>query len=100
MAPRIDRTNLRDMTVKAGHNFKLDVKVSGEPPPTKTWFCNKARLSTEGNVTVDVEDYRIKLSVQSATRKNSGKYTIKAENDSGKDEVTINITVLGWLKLI
>ena len=35
--PKIDRTNMRDITLKAGQNIRLDVKVSGEPPPTKTW---------------------------------------------------------------
>lgn len=35
--PKIDRTNMRDITIKAGNHIRLDIKVSGEPPPSKTW---------------------------------------------------------------
>lgn len=93
--PRIDRTNLKDITLKAGQNLKLDVKISGEPPPTKTWYHNKARLDSQDNLTIDSEDYKTKLSIVLITRKQTGTYTIKAENASGKDEASVEITVLG-----
>jgi len=51
-APKIDRTTLKDLNVKAGQHIRFDVKVSGEPPATKTWFHNKARLETKDEVTV------------------------------------------------
>lgn len=86
---------MKDLTVKAGHNVKIDVKVSGEPPPKKSWFQNKARLVTEGNVVIEDDDYRTKITISSITRKQTGTYTIKAENDSGKDEASIEITVIG-----
>lgn len=92
--PKIDRTNMRDLTLKAGQNIRLDIKVSGEPPPTKTWFHNKERLSTRDDLTIDTEDYKIKLSVVITSRKHSGTYVLKAENSSGKDEATIQINVL------
>ncbi|CAH2099215.1 unnamed protein product [Euphydryas editha] len=92
--PKIDRTNMRDLTLKAGQIIRLDVKVTGEPPPTKTWFQNKERLSTRDDLTIDVEDYKTKLSVMIATRKHSGTYVLKAENSSGKDEASIQVIVL------
>lgn len=57
-------------------------------------FQNKERLSTRDDLTVDVEDYRTKLSVMVATRKHSGTYVLKAENSSGKDEASIQVIVL------
>lgn len=75
--------------------MRLDVKVTGEPPPTKSWFLNKARLETKDDITVDSEDYKTKLVLSAATRSHSGTYVIKAENSSGKDEATMEITVLG-----
>lgn len=93
-APKIDRTNLKDCTIKAGQNLRLEVKISGEPPPTKTWFLNKARLEKRDDCTIEPEDYRIKLYIPSLTREHSGHYTIKAENDSGHDEASMEITVL------
>ncbi|KAG8335958.1 myosin light chain kinase activity protein [Homalodisca vitripennis] len=92
--PRIDRTNLKDIILKAGQNLKLDVKISGEPPPTKTWYQNKARLDSQDNLTIDSEDYKTKLSIVLITRKQTGTYTIKAENASGRDEASIEVTVL------
>jgi predicted phage tail protein len=93
-APKIDRTNLKDMSIKAGQPIRLDVKISGEPPPSKSWFCNKARLETKDNITVDVEDYRTKLIINGVTRAHSGTFVIKAENNSGKDEASFEVTVL------
>lgn len=95
MPPRIDRSNLKDIVLKAGQNLKLDVKISGEPPPTKTWFLNKARLDSQDNLTIDSEDYKTKLSVVLITRKQTGTYTIKAENASGRDEASVEVTVHG-----
>lgn len=92
--PRIDRTTLKDLKIKAGQHIRLDVKVSGEPPPTKTWFLNKARIEVRPDIVVEVEDYRTKLVIGTAERKHTGTLTLKAENGSGKDEASIEIKVL------
>lgn len=57
-------------------------------------FQNKERLSTRDDLTIDVEDYKVKLSVVIAARKHTGTYVLKAENGSGKDEASIQINVL------
>lgn len=59
------------------------------------WYHNKARLESKDNFNVEYEDYRTKISVSIAERSHTGTYIIKAENDSGKDEATFDITVLG-----
>lgn len=92
--PKIDRTNLKDLTVRAGQQIRLDVKVAGEPPPIKTWFLNKARLENRDDVNVDIEDYRTKLTIPVAKREHTGTLVLKAENDSGRDEASIEIKVL------
>lgn len=94
-APRIDRSTLKDMTIKAGQNIRFDVKISGEPPPSKSWFLNKARLDSKDDVSIDNEDYKTKLVIMPVSRKHSGTYVIKAENSSGKDEVAVEVTILG-----
>lgn len=93
-APKIDRSNLKNLTIKAGNNIRLDVKVSGEPPPSKLWYLNKAKQETNDSLTVEVEDYKTKYHVTGATRKHCGTLTLKAENGSGKDEASIEILVL------
>jgi hypothetical protein len=37
VAPRIDRRNLRDVTISAGSTLKFDASIIGEPPPTVEW---------------------------------------------------------------
>jgi hypothetical protein len=73
----------------------MDIKISGEPPPVKTWFQNKARLEKKNNANIEYEDYRTKLTIIPACRANTGTYTIKAENDYGQDSATFQITVIG-----
>lgn len=92
--PKIDRTSIKDITVKAGNNIRYDIKVSGEPPANKTWFHNKARLASGDDLTIDMESHRTKLAIPFAKRSQTGQYTIKAENSSGHDEASFTITVL------
>lgn len=93
-APKIDRTNLRDLTIKAGNHIRLDVKVSGEPPPAKVWYHNKSKQEDGGNLIIEIDDYRTKFMVSNATRAHCGTLTLKVENESGKDEASIEILVL------
>ena len=37
VAPKIDRRNMRDLTLTANSMLKFDVGISGEPPPTAVW---------------------------------------------------------------
>ncbi|XP_037720926.1 twitchin isoform X30 [Drosophila subpulchrella] len=93
--PKIDRTNIKDITIKAGQHIRYDIKVSGEPPATKVWLHNKARLDNDdSDYNIDMESYRTKLAVPISKRFHSGKYTLKAENESGRDEASFEIIVL------
>ena len=83
------------MKVRAGQLVKLDVDVEGEPPPTITWSKGAKTLSTSANVKIDNEDYNTKVQLSNTTREDTGKYTIKAVNDSGSDEAEVEIIILG-----
>ncbi|XP_035779466.1 twitchin-like isoform X8 [Anopheles albimanus] len=93
--PRIDRSTLKNITLKGGQSLRLDCKISGEPAPTKYWLLNKARVDKDQpDVRVEFEDYRAKLNISNITRAHGGTYEIKAENASGYDEAQITVTVL------
>ncbi|CAN8010311.1 unnamed protein product, partial [Ixodes pacificus] len=94
LAPRIDRKNLHDLTVKAGQSIKFDVNVQGEPPPTVVWTLDDEALKPTNHRSIDNEDYNTKLAVRRAERSDAGKYTITATNSSGKDAVTVTVNVL------
>lgn len=93
LAPKIDRRNLRDVTISAGTALKYDVNITGEPAPSVEWrFCNMP-LSGSKTVTIDNVDYNSKLVIRPAKRGDSGEYTITAKNSSGTDQVTVTVTV-------
>lgn len=94
LAPRIDRTNLVEVRIKAGSNFNYDIKVSGEPAPTTKWQLNKRDVRPNERVKVVHADYNTKLIVKSATRAESGIYTITAENINGTDTADVKVIVL------
>lgn len=71
----------------------MDVK--GEPAPTTAWFFGNIELKTGANTKVEHEPYNTKIQISDTSRKNTGTYTIKAENDSGKDEAEVEVIILG-----
>ncbi|OTF76669.1 hypothetical protein BLA29_001005, partial [Euroglyphus maynei] len=95
LAPRIDRSAFKDLTISAGQKIFYDVPVIGEPPPEITWNINGKTMPAEGDThhKIDTEDYNTKLTARNATRADSGAYTITAINSSGRDTVTVQVLV-------
>lgn len=94
--PRIDRTTFKGITIKAGRTHKWAVDITGEPPPSLSWIWrdNIPLVSTE-RIKIENIDYHTDFTIINATRRDSGKYTLIAENASGKDTETVELTVLG-----
>lgn len=93
--PRIDREGMKNITIKAGRTHKWTVDVSGEPPPTMTWIFKDNELANSDRIKIENIDYQTNITIISAIRKDTGKYTLIAKNASGKDEATLEFTVLG-----
>ncbi|KAJ8886792.1 hypothetical protein PR048_013004 [Dryococelus australis] len=94
LKPRIDRTNLKPIIVRAGKPIKYDVNIRGEPPPTVKWFQGEKEVKSEGTVEIINVDYNTKLNITDTVRKHTGLYKIVAENKHGKDEADVEVTVL------
>lgn len=94
LAPKIDRTNLIEIKIKAGQNISYDVNVSGEPAPTIKWQLKSRELRADSRIKIVNVDYNTKLNIRMATRAESGKYTIIAENVNGKDQADVMVIVL------
>lgn len=98
--PRIDRTNFKSIIIKAGRTHKWSVDVSGEPPPETKWIWrDNIPLTTTERIKIDNVEYHTDFSIINAVRKDTGKYTLIAENANGKDEETVELTVLGKFKV-
>lgn len=94
LKPRIDRTNLKPIVVRAGKPIRYDVDVRGEPPPTITWNVKDVVIKSEGNIEIVNIDYNTKLAINDAIRKNTGLWKVVAVNEHGRDEADVEITVL------
>lgn len=94
LAPKINRDTLKPITIKAGGTAKLDVEISGEPPPTVTWTFDGKKLFDDNNTKIENPDYESHVQIRHMTRAQSGKYQITAENESGTDVAEVEIKVL------
>lgn len=70
------------------------MKVSGEPMPETKWFLGKREVKSSGDMKVQHSDYNSKIACKAATRADSGRYTITAENVNGKDVAEVEVIVL------
>lgn len=100
MKPLINRDKLQKVVVRVGQVVKFDVDVRGEPPPTMTWSFGSKPLVNGRSVKIENEDYNTKLVLSDNTRKNTGLYSLRAENASGFDEATVEVVILGNIIII
>lgn len=94
MAPKIDRKNLRNITVKEGEPIYLDIKVSGEPAPEVALYVNGKTLQPTNHKRVDHVPYNTKFHNDNPERKDTGTYKIVAQNKYGQDQAEIEITII------
>ena len=94
MAPKIDRRNLRNITVREGEPILLDVKIIGEPPPDVTWSMNNKSIQETSSRRIENVPYNSKFFNDNPERKDSGVYKIQASNKYGSDTAEVEITVV------
>lgn len=94
MPPRIDRRTLKPITVRAGQPFLLDVKISGEPPPSIRWMIKDQPVPERYDFQIKNVPYNSKIECEKAERKDNGLYKIFANNQHGQDQAEVEITVL------
>ena len=96
MKPRIDRSTFKSVTIKAGRTHKWSVDVTGEPSPDLAWsWRDDIPLSNTEMVKIENTPYHTEFTLVKATRRDTGKYTLKASNVNGKDQETVELVVLG-----
>lgn len=99
MPPHIDRNTLSDIKVRAGNMFEFDVKISGEPAPTKEWSIRGDVLIKTESINIINQDHSTKLKVLDAKRSDDGIYYLVAKNIHGMDKAAVKVTVIGKLLL-
>ncbi len=96
MPPRIERKQLKDITLSVGEMLKFEGNVIGEPPADVTWKKEDRIIETTRDKSLMITNvpYNTKLIIKSCKRSDQGEYTVLAENSVGKDKVIVNLTVL------
>ena len=89
----------KGLEIRAGKEIIIEATCSGVPYPTVTWTQDdvetKVIESTKDQlISTIAEDSTTSLKIPNCSRKNKGKYIISAENDQGKDTVTVSVNVL------
>lgn len=95
MKPRIDRETFKAVIIKAGRTHKWAVDVTGEPPPDLKWIWrDNIPLTNTERINISNVDYHTDFTITNVVRRDTGKYTLIAQNASGIDKETVELTVL------
>uniref|UniRef100_A0A8D1SK57 Myosin-binding protein C, fast-type n=1 Tax=Sus scrofa TaxID=9823 RepID=A0A8D1SK57_PIG len=89
------KTSENAVVVVAGNKLRLDVSITGEPPPVATWMKEDEVFSgTEGRVRLEQRADISSFVIESAERGDEGRYTIKVTNPAGEDVASIFLQVV------
>uniref|UniRef100_A0A4W3K349 Myosin-binding protein C, fast-type-like n=1 Tax=Callorhinchus milii TaxID=7868 RepID=A0A4W3K349_CALMI len=84
---------LLDRSVVAGYTTKLSCSVRGNPKPKIVWMKNKMDLSGDPKFLMRHNEGVLTLQIRKPSTFDGGKYTCKAINDLGEDEVECKLEV-------
>lgn len=88
ISPEMRKTVL----VKDGGSFTLTLPFTGKPVPNVTW--EKANVDLRVRGLINTSSSVTSITVEGATRDDSGKYTVKLQNVAGNASLTLNVRVL------
>lgn len=88
----IDTEMRKTLIVKAGGSFTMTVPYRGKPVPNVMW--SKPDSDLRARATIDTTDTRTSLSIEKATRNDSGKYTLTLQNVLNTATLTLVVKVL------
>ncbi|GCB67949.1 hypothetical protein scyTo_0013756 [Scyliorhinus torazame] len=83
------------IVVIAGNKLRLDVDISGEPPPTVTWFKSDQEFTEQnGRLRLETKNNFSSLVIEEAVREDEAKYNIQVRNPAGEDKAVIFLKVV------
>ncbi|XP_021114076.1 myosin-binding protein C, slow-type isoform X5 [Heterocephalus glaber] len=83
------------VTVIAGNKLRLEIPVTGEPPPKALWSrADKAIMEGSGRIRAENYPDSSTLVIDVAERDDSGVYNINLKNEAGEAHASIKIKVV------
>lgn len=74
--------------------LRIEAAIQGEPPPIVTWKLKDTVLKSMDRLKIENEDYQTTFIITKLQRIDTGTYTVIAKNDSGTDQVDVELQVL------
>ena len=78
-----------------GEVIVIKIPYTGNPSPDVTLSKDGQDLTKDRNVSIDVTDRTITLTIRNADKNTTGSYQVKAANNLGEDQATLRINVSG-----
>ena len=78
-----------------GETIVIKIPYTGSPLPNVSLTKDGNDVSKDKNVSIDVSDRGITLTIRNADKNTSGPYKIKLSNNLGEDEATLRLHVSG-----
>lgn len=85
--------------MRIGQMLRLEADIKGEPPPVVTWKLKDAVLKSMDRLKIENEDYHTMFILNKLQRSDTGTYTVIAKNDSGTDQVDVELQVCSQNKV-
>lgn len=87
------------VTVRAGSKMVVEAIVAGKPAPFCKWKQGNEDVLTSDRLSVVKTLTSCTLMIKHVTRKDSGYYSLSAENSTGKANQILRVTVMGQFPL-
>ncbi|RMC03016.1 hypothetical protein DUI87_20209 [Hirundo rustica rustica] len=84
------------VTVVAGNKLRLEIPITGEPPPKVFWSRGDKMVTDSGRIRAESYPDSSCLVIDTAERDDSGPFRITLKNEAGEDTALINIKVVGY----
>ena len=80
--------------MNTGDPLNLQIETTGHPAPSVTWGLNDEDIDDE-KITTKVEGRKSSLMIPRIERKHGGRYTAIAEIIAGRDQIDIDVKIVG-----
>lgn len=78
-----------------GEPIVIKIPYTGSPLPNATLMKDGKDITNDKNVSIEVKDRAITLTIRNPDKNSSGPYQIKLDNELGEDEATLRLNVSG-----
>ncbi|XP_014664077.1 PREDICTED: palladin-like [Priapulus caudatus] len=84
---------LQSKVIKEGEYLRFDVRVTGIPEPSVTWYRENVPIKSTPDFQVTQNGDLHSLIVTEAFKEDSGKFSVRAENEAGVAQCTADLIV-------